>query len=145
MSVANPQQWSESPGHAQALVQYTCLILPGQAAMIFVAPLTALALQAPTAGTLGEEYPPKPVAPEEQHMNALGPGHWLETVDPAQSLVHRQLPDEPLEQLALVQHLMSAASHGHAPLIVVPPAELQVLVETQTPVRRRVSLLHLLV
>ena len=106
-------------------------ILPGNALTIFWAPLTATDLQAPTAGIAGAAYPPKPVADEEQHLNWLGPGHWLATVVPAQSLLQRQFPPEP--QVAFVQHFTLLASAGQAPSMVTPPEPEQVVVVTQTP------------
>jgi len=53
---------------------------------------------------------------------------------PAQSDDQRQLPLEPLVQDDLEQHLTSDASAGQAPLMVMPPDEVQVDVVTQTPV-----------
>lgn len=73
------------------------------------------------------------MAVELQHLNWLGPGHWLDTVLPAQSEVHRQLPLAPLLHDVLEQHLTSDASAGQAPLMVVPPEAEQVEVVTQTP------------
>lgn len=67
-SVARPQQWSELPGQEQSLLHPISLILPGNAATTFLAALTETALQAPTAGIVGAEYPPKPVAADEQHF-----------------------------------------------------------------------------
>ena len=98
-----------------------------------MAPLTAAVLHAPTAGKAGAAYPPKPVAPDEQHFIWAGPGHWFDTELPAQSLAQRQLPALVLAHDALVQHLMSAASAGHAPETLTPPAEEQLLEEMQTP------------
>lgn len=74
------------------------------------------------------------MALELQHLKALGPGHWLETVVPAQSDVHRQLPLAPLAHDGLEQHLTLEASAGQAPLIVVPPDAVHDVVVTQTPV-----------
>jgi hypothetical protein len=96
-----------------------------------LAPLTATALQEPTAGILGASWPPNPEEPDVQHLNCDGPGHWFATVLPPQSLAQRQL--SPPEHGALVQHLISAASTGQPPLMVVPPEAEQALVETQTP------------
>lgn len=56
-SIALPQQWSEAPEAPQVhdLTQPISRTRPGKAAMTFLAPFTALALQAPMAGTLGAE------------------------------------------------------------------------------------------
>lgn len=125
------------PGQAHARVQKISLTRPGQAATTFCAPLTETALQAPeevpAVGIVGAEYPPKPDALELQHLKAEGPGHWLDTVVPAQSEVHRQLPLDPLAQVVLEQHLTSEGSEGHPPVMVTPPEALQVAVVTQTP------------
>lgn len=129
-SVARPQQWSELPGQEQSLLHPISLILPGKAATTFLAALTETALQAPTAGILGAEYPPKPVAAEEQHFICAGPGHWLLTEVPAQSDCQRQFPEE---HFGLEQHLMLAASAGQAPEMEVPPAVLQAASVIQTP------------
>jgi hypothetical protein len=134
MSVAFPQQWSESPGHAQDLTHPISLTRPGNLATIFFAPSTATLLQDPTAGIFGALYPPNPVAVDEQHLKELGPGHWLATVVPAQSLAKRQLPAVPHGDL--VQHLTLAASAGHAPDMVFPPLAEHAAVVTQTPVEK---------
>ena len=63
-------------------------------------------------------------------MNSFGPGHSPPTVEPGQSLSHIQAP---AEHVGLDQHLMSAASAGQAPSMVVPPDAEQSDVETQTP------------
>ncbi len=84
-------------------------------------------------------YPPKPVAADEQHLNWPGPGHWPETELPPQSLAQRQLPALVFAHDALVQHLMSAASAGHPPVMVMPPEDVHLLEGRQTPVRDGVS------
>jgi hypothetical protein len=101
-----------------------------------LAPSTATALQAPTAGNTGAAYPPNPVAAEEQHFIWAGPGHLPDTEVPAQSLAHRQFPALVLAHEALVQHLTSPASAGHPPLMVMPPEDVHLLVERQTPGQR---------
>jgi hypothetical protein len=73
------------------------------------------------------------VADEEQHLKPDGPGHWLDTVEPAQSEVQRQLPEAPLPQLGLLQQRIVEASAGQAPVMVVPPLAEQSEVEIQTP------------
>jgi hypothetical protein len=50
------------------------------------------------------------VALDEQHFICAGPGHWLETLVPAQSEVQRQLPEEPLAQDGLEQHFLGCVS-----------------------------------
>lgn len=69
-----------------------------------------------------------------QHLKPPGPGHWSATELAAQSLDQRQLPAEAVLHFGLVQHLMSSASAGQAPVIVVPPEAEQLVVEMQTPV-----------
>jgi hypothetical protein len=77
------------------------------------------------------------MALELQHLKPLGPGHWLDTEEPAQSEVQRQLPEEVLTQEALEQHFTSEGSEGQPPEMVTPPEEEQAVLVTQTP--RRVS------
>jgi hypothetical protein len=72
------------------------------------------------------------VAAEEQHFICAGPGHWLLAEVPAQSELQRQFPEE---QVGLEQHLMLAASAGHAPEMAVPPAEVQDASVMHTPAR----------
>ena len=119
-SVAMPQQCSlPGVGHGQGFPAMHCTsrILPGKAATMAVAPSTATCRHAPTRGTRGSGYPPQPSLAESQHLNAVGPGHCFDTVAPSQSLVQRQLPSAPLEQLGFLQQMMFAAgSLGHPPL-----------------------------
>lgn len=74
--MALPQQWSEAPDapQVQFLVQRTSRTRLGHAAMTFLAPLTALAVQAPMAGTDGLVYPPKPVPETSSRSYRMGPG-----------------------------------------------------------------------
>jgi hypothetical protein len=46
-------------------------------------------------------------------------------LEPAQSLAQRQLPEGPFLHLGLLQHFTLAVSQGQAPLIKVPPVEVQ--------------------
>jgi hypothetical protein len=134
MSVAFPQQWSEEgfAPQAQSRTHPISRTRPGNCATIFFAPATATLLHAPTVKVLGAGYPPKPVAVDAQHLNAFGPGHWFEVEEPAQSEVQRQFaPEAPQEGLA--QHFTSEGSEGQPPDVVVPPAEVQLVVLTQTP------------
>lgn len=111
---------------------------PGNLVTTFFAPFTATALQAPAevpgVGNDGVLYPPNPLLLDLQHLNAEGPGHWFETPEPEQSDCQRQFPpDVPLLQDGLVQQRTLDGSEGHAPVIVVPPLEVQSEVLMQTP------------
>lgn len=91
-------------------------------------------MQPPTAGIVGAEYPPKPVADDWQHLKALGPGQRPERELLAQSEVQRQFPGL-APQEGFEQHFTSLGSLGQAPEMVTPPLEEHVEVETQTPKR----------
>jgi hypothetical protein len=63
-------------------------------------------------------------------LKADGPGHWPEIEVLAQSLSQRQFP---AEQVGFVQQIIPEGSEGQRPEMEVPPEEVQVAVETQTP------------
>lgn len=113
-------------------MQKISLTRPGKAATTALAPSTATAWHAPTAGTDGAGYPPQPLSVDEQHWLAEGPGHSPGVEVPAQSDVHPQADPAPW-QGDLVQQRTSAPSAGQAPGTVVPPEEEQVADVTQTP------------
>jgi hypothetical protein len=69
---------------------------------------------------------------EKQHLNAAGPGHSPDSVEPTQLKAHTQRPLI-APQLGLVQHLMSAGVPGQAPEMKLPPPFVHAVVVIQTP------------